>query len=77
MSKRITFTLEIESENAAFQDSPESEIGRILDVVKERVALTNGLEFVEISTYIYDANGNKVGTFYYDVETEDEDEDDE
>jgi hypothetical protein len=28
MSKRITFTLEIESENAAFQDSPESEIAR-------------------------------------------------
>jgi hypothetical protein len=77
MSKRITFALEIESGNDAFHDAPHSEIGRILDVVKERVASTNGLEFVEINTYIYDANGNKVGTFYYDVETEESDEDDE
>jgi hypothetical protein len=74
MSKRITFTLEIESGNDAFHDAPHSEIGRILDVVKERVASTNGLEFVEINTYIYDANGNKVGAFYYSAETEDKDD---
>jgi hypothetical protein len=50
------FSLEIDTGNAAFEDSPGAEVARILRVVAERIeAGEDGV------IALMDANGNKVG----------------
>ncbi len=55
----MKFKLEItETDNAAFDDGPATEIARILEVAAKRVrdGWTEGA--------LLDANGNRVGRFY-------------
>lgn len=52
----MKFTLTIECDNAAFEDSRNDEIARILRAAARR------LEQGGIGTSLHDANGNKVGT---------------
>lgn len=68
------FTMEIESENAAFDDSEggRSEVARLLGVV-----LFN-LKDGRNQQTLYDANGNKVGSFDFEPgEIEEEESEDE
>jgi hypothetical protein len=53
----MQFTLKIDCDNAAFEDSPGHEIATILRVTAKR--LENG----RTSGPLIDANGNKVGAF--------------
>jgi hypothetical protein len=53
------FTLNFETDNAAFENFPEAEIARILDSV--RAVVEEGCT----SGRVFDINGNKVGTFEF------------
>ena len=61
----MKFTLEIESENAAFSESPEIETARLLRQTADR--LETGDEYGKLMDY----NGNGVG--FWDMETPDND----
>jgi hypothetical protein len=51
------FRVEVNTENAAFDDHPEMELARILRDLADRVQL-NGLQG---SYPIFDVNGNRIG----------------
>lgn len=55
-----TFTLKVDTDNAAFADDPAPELARILRLVAERIEA--GDEFHYYQT-IRDANGNDVGRY--------------
>jgi len=52
----MKFKLEIETDNAAFEDGPESEVARILRALAARIEN----EFC-MSQPVFDINGNRVG----------------
>ena len=54
------FKLEIETGNAAFDDTPASEIARILRHLAERLE-TNGAPESGDAFTLHDYNGNRVG----------------
>lgn len=51
-------TVKVEMDNAAFEDAPATELGRILRKLADEVE-NDGASFVRLM----DSNGNKVGTF--------------
>ena len=51
-------TIDIQCDNAAFEDSPEQEVARILKELSEKIAY--GLS----DTNLRDINGNIVGNMY-------------
>ena len=53
----MTFTLTMETDNAAFGDDPAAEISRLLREAARRVEL--GI----LDSPLLDANGNRVGRF--------------
>ena len=57
----MTFTMTIDSSNAAFEDEPGEELAGILRIVAAKVAegYTSGP--------LYDTNGNRVGSFDLDA----------
>jgi hypothetical protein len=55
-----TFTLTIDTDNAAFEDHPQAEVARILHNVAER------LLFPLQEGTCRDVNGNTVGSFAFD-----------
>lgn len=57
----MKFKLEIECNNAAFEDAPDDEIARILRSCARRLEI--GFEGVSGRNALFDANGNRVGTF--------------
>jgi hypothetical protein len=58
----MRFFVEIETDNAAFEDSPGSEIARILRGIASRVQDVRG-EVADEEFRVMDVNGNKVGTW--------------
>lgn len=52
----MTFKLEINCDNAAFEDSPQIEVGRILAELAPEV---------ESAGNLYDINGNRVGQYAF------------
>ncbi len=66
----MKFRLEIESGNAAFADSPEIELARLLRLTADR------LEFGDRAGALIDINGNRVGDWNLELpEVEDDDTD--
>ena len=59
----MKFTMEVNMDNAAFEDSPENELARILSVAAEQVKASYR------SRTCQDINGNTVGQ--WNVEDED------
>lgn len=61
-----TFTLTIDTGNAAFDPEPSSEIARILRKLADD--LSDGLPLADPGDYRlpFDANGNPVGTWSYE-----------
>ena len=57
----MTFKLEIEMENAAFERSPRSELARILNNVAEQLKTFSNVN--AIAGRCMDINGNTVGRF--------------
>ena len=55
-----TFTMTVESANAAFEDEPDEEMARILRIVAEKI--DDGY----MAGPLLDRNGNTVGHFSYD-----------
>jgi len=58
-----TFRLEIETDNDAFGENPEGEVGRILQDVASRLAW--GDADAQASASIRDFNGNRVGEWRF------------
>jgi hypothetical protein len=67
----MEFSIEMDCDNAAFEDDPAEEIARILNVTAGK--LRSGRHGGDL----VDVNGNRVGTFDLIDDEEDEDEDDE
>jgi hypothetical protein len=57
------FSIEIKTTNAAFEDSPETEIARILREWADRIE-----EGAQGTYKVFDINGNSVGTLYFKEE---------
>jgi hypothetical protein len=57
----MKFKLEIECDNAAFEDDPSYEVARIL-----KEAATEKVEQGTLTGKLYDINGNLVGSFTYE-----------
>ena len=55
--KSELFTLQIETGNAAFDESPASELARILRKAADRI------EAGQSEGYLFDHNGNRCGTY--------------
>jgi len=68
MAEYVTFTLELESGNAAMVDDPRYAVARLLRQTADR------LEEFEESGVLLDENGNRVGEWGLDVEEDDNDE---
>lgn len=60
----MTFSLEIETDNAAFTDDPAAELGRILRELVDGWA-GEGIGRPDDSGRLYDVNGNRVGSWSY------------
>jgi uncharacterized protein YbjQ (UPF0145 family) len=60
-----TFRIELECDNAAFDDSPGHEIARILKRVASEI-LASGELYPNSAQWIRDVNGNRVGTYKYE-----------
>ena len=60
----VSFNLEIDSGNDALIEEPQVQIGRILEDIKRTIG--DGYD----SGMVRDSNGNRVGTWKLDVETE-------
>lgn len=58
----MTFKLTIDTTNAAFDDSPEQEVARILRELAKRIE-ARGLPPARGVDVLRDTNGNMVGTF--------------
>jgi len=58
-----SFTVEIDMDNAAFEDSPTGELSRILRKLAKEIA--DGTE-TDTVIKLRDINGNTVGTAIYD-----------
>lgn len=58
-----TFTMQIDCDNSAFEESEGAEVARILHSVGEQ--LRDG----DSMGVLYDINGNRVGRFYYEGES--------
>jgi len=56
------FTLSFDTKDEFFEDKPEDEIERILDIVKVKVAGGIG------SGVVRDINGNRIGTWEYQLD---------
>ena len=59
----MTFTVSIESSNAAFEDEPAEEVVRILRHVADQIR--DGY----VVGAVIDSNGNSVGVFEFDAES--------
>lgn len=59
--KAMQFYLQIDCDNAAFEETPASEIARILRDAAKRVE--DDADGLDERAPLYDANGNKVGWF--------------
>lgn len=64
--RKPMFTLQFDTENAAFIEAPVTEIDRILRDVALKVA--DGRE----DGVVYDANGNRIGEWSFELVFEDE-----
>lgn len=63
------FSLEIEMGNAAFSDDPGAEVARILRDIADKVTRGAGFAVGDATgTPIHDVNGNRVGTWFADLE---------
>ncbi|AZO29366.1 hypothetical protein [Mesorhizobium sp. M1B.F.Ca.ET.045.04.1.1] len=63
------FSLEIKMDNAAFADDPGGEVARILRDIADKVTRGDGFTIGEATgTPIRDVNGNRVGTWFADLE---------
>lgn len=62
----VRFSMEIESGNAAFTEDAPGEVCRILEHVKTAVELN------ACGGVLHDINGNSVGTWSFDNETEED-----
>jgi hypothetical protein len=61
----MTFVLTIETDNAAFDDSPEYEVARILRKIAERVQ-AEGMPLDGKCIAARDTNGNRCGSAFVD-----------
>lgn len=68
--ENVSFTLEIDSGNAALADNPTAEIARLLRVAAGKV--TEGNE----RGILLDTNGTKVGDFVMEIEEKDDEDED-
>lgn len=56
----MSITIKIDTDNAAFEDSPGYEVARILRQLADKINQFDGLAgYIKL----YDVNGNKVGAF--------------
>lgn len=63
------FSLEMDLDNAAFADDPGAEVARILRDIADKVTRGQGFTIGDATgTPIRDANGNRVGTWFADLE---------
>lgn len=69
--ENVTFTLSIDSGNAALIDSPYHEVSRLLRAAARQI------EDSRLDGKLVDSNGSTVGEFELELEEADEDEDDE
>lgn len=62
----INFSININLENAAFNDDPESRDTEIIRILEKIIAdIENGKQFDQASWSIMDINGNRVGEVTY------------
>lgn len=71
MNERKSFTLEFETENAAFADNPGYEIARILRKIARRIEFSPQ-DLAGDVVVIADLNGNTVGQWQWDGPPEEE-----
>jgi hypothetical protein len=58
----MKFALQLECDNAAFEECLRVEVARILRNAADRI------EQLPVSGKLYDINGNSVGRYYFDIE---------
>jgi hypothetical protein len=58
--------IEIDDSNAAFEDAPATEVGRILRELAESFEQDGGPDIEYIPAILRDINGNRVGFVAYD-----------
>jgi hypothetical protein len=54
----MKLTIEINMDNAAFDENPEWEVGRILNKI---ISCLDNRSLSDLSEALYDMNGNKIG----------------